>query len=160
MAEAARDALQRSGKAVDWLDLREVPFDIYNPDSAKAPAVAELGERIAAAEAVILAVPVYNFNVNSAAKALIEYTNKSWCDQVVGFIAAAGGMGSYMSLMGIMNSLMLDYRCIIVPRFVYGLEKDLRECIPQDLQERIEEVGERVAEVGQKLRGSTASTAG
>ena len=33
---------------------------------------------------------------------------------------AAGGQGSYMSGMGLANSLMLDFRCIIVPRFIYA----------------------------------------
>ena len=32
---------------------------------------------------------------------------------------AAGGAGSYMSSMSFANSLMLDFRCLIVPRFVY-----------------------------------------
>ena len=30
------------------------------------------------------------------------------------------GQGSYMSAMGVANSLMLDFRCIIVPRFIYA----------------------------------------
>ena len=29
-------------------------------------------------------------------------------------------MGSYMSVMSFANSLMLDFRCLIIPRFVYA----------------------------------------
>ena len=39
---------------------------------------------------------------------------------VVGFLCAAGGLGSYMSIMSLANSLMLDFRTVIVPRFVYA----------------------------------------
>ena len=37
----------------------------------------------------------------------------------MGFLCAAGGKGSYMSIMSLANSLMLDFRCIVLPRFVY-----------------------------------------
>ena len=40
-----------------------------------------------------------------------------------GLIAgAAGGDSSYMSIMALANSLMLDFRCVIVPRFVYATD--------------------------------------
>ena len=37
----------------------------------------------------------------------------------MGFLCTAGGAGSYMSVMSFANSLMLDFRCWIVPRFLY-----------------------------------------
>jgi hypothetical protein len=42
----------------------------------------------------------------------------------VGFACTAGGASSYMSIMALANSLMLDFRCVIVPRFVYATERD------------------------------------
>jgi hypothetical protein len=39
-------------------------------------------------------------------------------------ICAAGGGSSYMSVMGLANSLMLDFRCLIIPRFVYAKGDD------------------------------------
>ena len=76
---------------------------------------------ISSAKGIILCVPVYNYDVNAAAKNLIELTGPSWMGKVVGFACAAGGHGSYMSVMGVANSLMLDFRCHILPRFVYAL---------------------------------------
>jgi FMN reductase len=35
-------------------------------------------------------------------------------------MCAAGGKSSYMSVMSVANSLMLDFRCLIIPRFVYA----------------------------------------
>ena len=79
---------------------------------------------IAAAQTVILALPVYNFDVNAAAKNLLELGGDAWNHKLVGFLCTAGGRNSYMSVMGIANSLMLDFRCIIIPRFVYAVGAD------------------------------------
>jgi hypothetical protein len=40
--------------------------------------------------------------------------------ETVGIACATGSMVSYMSHMGLAASLMLDFRCVIVPRFVYA----------------------------------------
>ena len=39
-------------------------------------------------------------------------------------MCTAGGNASYMSFMRIANSLMLDFRCLIIPRFVYAVSDD------------------------------------
>ena len=57
-------------------------------------------------------------------KNLVELTGSAWEDKTVGFLCAAGGASSYMSLMGLANSLMLDFRCLIIPRFVYAKGDD------------------------------------
>ena len=49
-----------------------------------------------------------------------ELTGEAWNDKIVGFLCAAGGQGSYMSVMAYANSLMLDFRCTIIPRFVFA----------------------------------------
>ena len=57
----------------------------------------------------------------------------------MGFICAAGGKGSYMSPMSFMNSLMLDSRCIIIPRFVYADKTCFsNEEITKETKDRIE----------------------
>ena len=69
---------------------------------------------------MIVAAPVYNYDVSASAKNMIELTGNAWEDKMVGFLCAAGGMSSYMSVMAYANSLMLDFRCVIIPRFVYA----------------------------------------
>ena len=54
------------------------------------------------------------------AKNFVELTGKGWENKVVGFMCAAGGHASRMSIMALASSLMLDFRCVIVPRFVYA----------------------------------------
>ena len=43
---------------------------------------------------------------------------RAFTGKPVGFVCAAGGRSSYMAVLGLANSLMLDFRCLIVPRFV------------------------------------------
>jgi FMN reductase len=51
---------------------------------------------------------------------MIELTGNAWEDKIVGFLCAAGGHGSYMSVMAYANSLMLDFHCVIIPRFAFA----------------------------------------
>ena len=59
-----------------------------------------------------------------------------------------------MSVMGVVNSLMLDFRCHIVPRFVYatgeafkGDEEDV------EVSERLAQVTDELCRVTSALRG-------
>ena len=82
--------------------------------------------------------------MNAVAKNLIELTGQSWTDKLVGFISAAGGTGSYMSPMSFINSLMLDFRCIIIPRYVYADETcfndngDINDIIKGKIEELVD----------------------
>ena len=109
----------------EHLDLREFPLPMCDGDAAYGdPNVEKLRTRIAAARVILVAVPIYNFDANAALKNLVELTGGAWEDKIVGFACAAGGQSSYMSIMGLANSLMLDFRCIILPRFVYATGDD------------------------------------
>jgi FMN reductase len=124
----ARDTvanLQALGAEVTLYDLRtyELPFCDDGP-AYDHPHTKEISAAIAGAQAVLLAVPIYNFDVNAAAKNLLELAGDAWNHKLVGFLCTAGGRNSYMSVMGLANSLMLDFRCIIIPRFVYAVGSD------------------------------------
>jgi FMN reductase len=109
----------------EHLDLREYPLPMCDGDAAYAdPNVEKLRAQIAAARVIFLSVPIYNYDANAAAKNLIELTGSAWEDKIVGFACAAGGQASYMSIMGLANDLMLDFRCVILPRFVYATGED------------------------------------
>jgi NAD(P)H-dependent FMN reductase len=122
--EAAR-VLAADGVPAEVLDLREHPLPLCDGGEAYAhPGVAHVEARIAAADAVIIASPIYNYDGNAALKNLIELTGKAWENKVVGFLCAAAGKASFMAIMALANSLMLDFRCLIVPRFVYATGGD------------------------------------
>ncbi len=117
--EAAR-VLQEDGVPFNLLDLRELPLPPCDGEKAYGhPNVAIAKQWLAGAAGVLIATPIYNYDANAVVKNLIELTGKAWEDKVVGFLCSAGGAGSYMAIMSLANSLMLDFRCVIVPRFVY-----------------------------------------
>ncbi|SVE27178.1 uncharacterized protein METZ01_LOCUS480032 [marine metagenome] len=120
LAQIAFRALEQMEVHVEWIDLSEYSIPLCDGDLAYENfQVKELADKIHHVKGVLIAVPIYNYYANAAAKNLIELTGKAWSNKVVGFLCAAGGKGSYMSVMGLANSLMLDFRCLIIPRFVY-----------------------------------------
>ncbi|MBS2000705.1 MAG: NAD(P)H-dependent oxidoreductase [Candidatus Obscuribacterales bacterium] len=120
MALSAFEILNQRGGA-EWLDLREYELPLCDGGSAYSHKNVEVvAQKIRDAKCILLGVPIYNFDVNAAAKNLIELTGRAWTEKVVGFLCAAGGKSSYMSVMSLGNSLMLDFRSLIIPRFVYA----------------------------------------
>jgi NAD(P)H-dependent FMN reductase len=103
------------------IDLKKTVLPLCDGEAAYGhPELGPLVKTIADARAILVAAPIYNFDVNAALKNLIELTGKAWQNKLVGFICAAGGASSYMSIMTVANSLMLDFRCLIIPQFVYA----------------------------------------
>lgn len=114
--------------AAEHIDLREYPLPLCDGENAYSdPNVEKLSAKVQAARAILVATPVYNYDANAAVKNLIELTGSAWEDKIVGFACAAGGQASYMSIMALANSLMLDFRCVIIPRFVYATGGDFHE---------------------------------
>ena len=145
MAVALVEAYAQRGATHQLVDLREFVLPLCDASSAYShPHVATLSALIEAARVVIIATPIYNYDANAASKNLIELTGSSWENKTVGFLCAAGGHSSYMSIMALANSLMLDFRCLIIPRFVYAKGGDFNaEARPVPaLAERIGELAE------------------
>jgi NAD(P)H-dependent FMN reductase len=141
LARACVDCLSALGEDTRLFDLSTSPLPQCDGAAAYGdPHVQELGKLIDQADAILIASPVYNYDVSSASKNAVELTGRVWSGKVVGFMLAAGGQGSYMSAMGLANSLMLDFRCIIVPRFVYATGEAFEEdCLADEAtQQRIE----------------------
>lgn len=135
---------------VGWIDLAEMPLPLCDGQAAYGdPRVGRLSEQISHARGILLAAPIYNYDVNAALKNLVELTGRAWQDKVVGMMCAAGGAGSYMSLMPLANSLMLDFRCLILPRFVYATgdafaAEDIED---ETVKRRLNELTERLYQV-------------
>lgn len=155
LAQTAFVELGHYGANAEFIDMRDHGIPLCDGATTYGhPSVALLTGKIAAAQAVILATPIYNYDANAVAKNLLEHTGRAWTGKVVAFLCAAGGQGSYMSIMGLANSLMLDFRCIVVPRFVYAHDKtafgvDGVTCA--DLHSRIVGLCAEVARIGTAL---------
>ncbi len=157
LARAAAESLRGKGVSVRLLDLRESPLPLCDGDAAyDDPAVSDIEAAIQRAAAVLIAAPVYNFDLSAAAKNLIELTGSAWEDKVVGFLCSAGGRSSYMSVMSFANSLMLDFRSVIVPRFVYAVKSDFQDgrvASPEVLR-RIDGLADRTVQMARALAGA------
>lgn len=154
LAGAAVEALRRIGARAELVDLRDHELPLCDGDgSFSAPGVEGLRRRIASASAVLLATPVYNYALNAAAKNLVELTGRAWEGKPVGLLCAAGGRSSYMSPIGLANSLMFDFRCWIIPRFVYASRADFAgdEALPDDVLDRVEELAQEAVDIARAL---------
>jgi len=153
----AKQAYQILSKQTDtnFLDLRDYPLPLCDGgDSFSHPLVKKLQPMIAAADGILIATPVYNYDVNAALKNMVELTGDVWEQKLVGFLVAAGGKSSYMSVMKFGNSLMFEFRCLIIPRFVYATGEDFspESNMPRPkIQERINELCTALIKYGKAL---------
>jgi NAD(P)H-dependent FMN reductase len=155
MGQKAFAHLQTQKIDCDWIDLREMDVPLCDADACYGmPASKKLRASIEAADGVIIAAPVYNYDVAAATKNMIELTGSAWEDKIVGFLCAAGGMASYMSVMSYANSLMLDFRCVIIPRFVFATSDafDGDNIIDKKVVRRIETLAKELVRFTKALR--------
>ena len=155
LAQAATETLGDLGVSRDLVDLRE--WDLPMCDGGASydhPSVAPLNKRITEADAVLVASPVYNYDLNAAAKNLVEMTGSAWTEKPVGFMCSAGGRSSYMSPIGLANSLMFDFRSLIIPRFVYAVKEDFERDghVSDALQARIDQLAQTAVDLAAALR--------
>ena len=141
-------------KDVEFFNLQENPLPMCDGDECyDLPEVLDFRKKIKNAEGIIMAIPVYNFNASSGAKNIVELGGSMLYDKTFGFLCAAGGRNSYMSVMSLANSLMLDFRCYIIPKFVFATKNDFEEdkIVNSDTKSRIKELGSELIRVSKAL---------
>jgi NAD(P)H-dependent FMN reductase len=157
LAQEAQRVLAQEGQAVALLDLRDHPLPLCDGGASYGhPNVALTGAKLRAADAILIATPIYNYDATAAIKNLIELTGGAWEDKVVGFLCAAGGLSSYMSIMSLANSLMLDFRSVIVPRFVYATGEGFTEgrISDPDLSQRVTDLVRTTARLALAMKAA------
>ncbi|MFW5652743.1 MAG: NADPH-dependent FMN reductase [Planctomycetota bacterium] len=112
---------------VRYVDLAERNLPLCDGSTCYGhPEAARLRDDLTDVDGMIIATPIYNYSGNAVLKNAIELTGRNvWSERIVGFLCAAGGGSSYMSIMGLANSLMLDFRTVDVPRFVYAQQHEV-----------------------------------
>ena len=120
VAQALGAACAAQGIEAELLDLSASPLPLCDGSVCfQNPCVLAATAQVRSAAAVILCFPVYNHQANAAAKNFVEVTNDGWKGKVVGLVASGGTDRSYLAPLSLANSLMVDHRCVIVPRFVF-----------------------------------------
>ncbi|MEY2492730.1 MAG: hypothetical protein QOH24_1681 [Verrucomicrobiota bacterium] len=156
MGRIAFDFLKKAKADCEWLDINQLQLPLCDADACyNEPAAQKLSATIEAADGIMVATPVYNYDVSAATKNMVELTGSAWEDKVVAFLCAAGGMSSYMSVMAFANSLMLDFRSVIVPRFVYTTSDAFEgeHLVDAKVGKRIEQVARELLRFTKALRG-------
>ena len=156
MGRLAFDYLKQAGADCDWIDTSRLNLPVCDADTCYTdPRVKKIAAAIEAADGILITAPIYNYDVSAAAKNMIELTGEAWNDKIVGFLCAAGGQSSYMSVMAYANSLMLDFRCTSVPRFVFATADafDDNTVVDREIAKRIEELCSEFVRFVRGLRG-------
>ena len=132
------------GIEASFIDLKDYRILPYGQEGSEG--VDEIEAQLEEAGAIILGYPLYNYNMNASLKALIEHCGSCFEDKVVGLMTAAGGRSSYMSVFSVGQSLMLDFRSWIVPRYVYAVGEDFSaEAIANpEVRRRVEQLVQTV----------------
>jgi len=148
--------LEGDGRAVQLVDLREWGLPLCDGEGCYAdPRVQRLRGLIDAAAGIVIATPIYNYDVSAAAKNVVELTGKAWSHKVVGLVCAAGGPVSYMAAMGLIGSLMLDFRTFVLPNFVFATGKSFDatdRVIDEKVEERLNRLARTLVRVTEALR--------
>lgn len=151
LAIKASEFLHAQGVEARLVDMREVALPEYGrEDYAQSVVVQQLTQEIAWANGIIIATPIYNWSVNSVLKKVVEATGadetgrkiRAWEDKVVTFLCNAGVAQAYLAYLPTANSLMVDYKCIINPHVLFGVEADFEDgkLVNQDVAKRLERV--------------------
>ena len=140
LAQLFQQQVETSSIACQRFDLRELNIPFSGPDENWAtPDLEPIKQAVEQSSHIIFSVPIYCYDVNAAAKNIIELMGRSFTNKVIGFICSAGGSSSYMSVMGFANHLMLAFRSVICPRFLYVTPQDWDEQgeLDTDIKERM-----------------------
>jgi NAD(P)H-dependent FMN reductase len=165
LAQHAVEYLKSKGQKVDFIDLRKYNLPLANGHDQSAydnPQVKELHDRIANAQAIIIAAPIYNYAVAASAKNLVDLTThehkdilsgKAWRNKIVGFIGASGGQGSLLAFFPFLNSLMMDSKVVVVPNFVMASSSDFNDKgeMSVETKKRIEELSVNLVKFNKAL---------
>jgi len=155
MGRTAFAHLQKKKVDCDWIDIREMELPLCDADKCYGmPGSKKLSTAIERADGILIAAPVYNYDVAAATKNMIELTGSAWENKIVGFLCAAGGHASYMSVMAYAYSLMLDFRCVLVPRFAFAISDAFEgeHITDKKITQRIEQVADELVRFTKALR--------
>ena len=139
----AKSIFDQRKENISFFDLKdlELPFSgapgCYEDENSKL-----LSNIIKKSDCILICSPIYNYDLNSVIKNALDLTGFCWENKIVGFLCVGGGQSSYMSPMSFINSLMLNCRSFIIPRYVYATGSDFKDdkLNNSDVENRINEL--------------------
>jgi FMN reductase len=149
LANCIHIGIQKRGIEAYLIDLGIVKLPEFDPESFHLDeGFNQVKTILDMCDGFVLCSPIYNWSLSSELKKCIEVTgafdtfgNKgSWYDKIVTFACVGAIEQSYMSWGQTAVSLMMDFKCIINPYSIYGLEVAFSEdgIVSPILADRIE----------------------
>lgn len=142
MARYIEGQAKAKGLNVSFIDLRALPLPLCDGETVyEDPNVKTITQQISDSDAVIVAVPIYNYNAAASAKNLLEVSGYSLRDKLVGVISASGSPRGYLGVMPLITSLLVDFGAWVVPRSVSGVSSSFSDdqIHDQDLVNRLDD---------------------
>jgi len=147
-AARALEGAESAGATTDLLDLRELDLPIFDADAQDDGDAPELRRRLRAADAVILATPMYHGSYSSVLKTALDYAGfDEFENQTVGLLAVSGGsfpitaLDHLRSVCRALDAWVLPYEAA-VPNARSRIEDGT--FVDADLEERVATLGRRV----------------
>lgn len=152
LCHSALEAVRRHGGQGALLDVQTYRVLPYGEDGSAGVERIRVG--LDSAAGIILAFPVYNFNMNATLKAVIEHCGAEMAGKVVGIMATAGGRFGYMSVLSVVQSLLFDLRAWIVPRQVYAVTDDFdgSAITSDEVRRRVDQLAAATCDMARRLR--------
>jgi len=112
--------LETDGFTVDLADLAATPLRPWCDVDASLESenVRTMVRRIKRAALVAICFPVSERYSHFAVENFVKVTSEGWKQKVVTFVANADGDYSSRATMPMVNSLIVDHQCLIVPQFL------------------------------------------
>ena len=163
IARRYSEALVTREVASTFVTLKDYDLPGFDNPSELPSDCESLHRMVLDAEAVVLAGPIYNWGCSAELKRFVEFVGTippdgsrrgAFFDKILTFISSAGLPHSYMGFAPTMASMILDFKCIINPYYIYVHNQHWNaDRINDDTSRRIERSADVLVELMRALRG-------
>jgi NAD(P)H-dependent FMN reductase len=126
MTSRVADGISALGHDVDRMHLSDVQMEFCDgrPADAYGPSMRAAAERVAAAHAYVIGMPVYCWSVPGVLKNLLDVVCPGMVDKPFAVTTVAGSDRAYLATADLQRILQYEVRGRPWPRVVFASEKD------------------------------------
>lgn len=157
--------ITKQNPELNFIDLQDYTLPHCNGGGQSSygdPQVKKLHDILLSSKGILFCSPIYNWDVSSHFKNLIELlgtpykdvlTGKVWQNKVVAYVGACGTSSSFLAPLGILNSLMVDFEAVIVPKYALVPRGDFENGkIKESVLERIDQIVDKWKKMTELLK--------
>ena len=126
LVKQAYEVLKENNNNVKFLDIRTLNLPICDGALVYQMKVTQkLQKLILESDGIIMGCPIYNYNSAASSKNVLELGGKiAWQNKIVGLIFTAGGNNSFATTMSLAGSLIIDFKVLLIPKYVFATQND------------------------------------